>query len=109
MLKALKWFVLGLLVMVVAGGWFAYTRHVVKMKDGYHVVRKRQPSFQNIYVDTTTWGPLDWLSNVEVRDAVALDGLDQAQREFERQTQEMKKALDKGMDDARKELETRGK
>lgn len=109
MLRSLKWFVLGLLVMAAAGGWLTYTRYVVKTEDGYRIVPKRQPSFQTVYVDTTKWGPLDWLANTEISDAILQDKLERAKRGLDRQTQEMKDAWDKGLEGARKELEKRGK
>jgi len=101
-LKTIKWFIIGILVAAVGFGWFAWTRHIVRDEDGLRVVKKTEGSFQNIYVDTTDWGTLDWLNNKTVRDAVARDQFERTKEAATEAAKDVKEKINEAVEDAQK-------
>ena len=105
MFNFIKGFIVGSIVASVALVWMAYTRHVVRTADGLSIVPKTESTFREIYVDTTSWGTLDYLRHRDVTEAMAKNGLAQAQEKANQAYKDAQEALEKGVGDAKKKLD----
>jgi len=107
MVSWVKAFVLGFVVACVLLGWMARTHHVIRTSEGLKLVSRTVPDFENIFVDITGWGALDYAygRNREVLKALGRGHLDRAREAAEAKGKELEKEIKQGLDDARKELD----
>lgn len=100
-MKAIKFVVAGVVIALLGIGWFTFTRHVVRTKEGVRVVQKTKYGFHDIYVDTTQWGIFDYGTHPEVMAALANDELERGRAKLDA----AKEQLGAEMDKATKELD----
>jgi hypothetical protein len=79
MFQTLKGFLMGVLVSSAVWIGGAYTRQVVRTPEGFRLLPRATYTFHDIYVDTTNWGPADFVQNPEIVKALAQAGMKQAQ------------------------------
>ncbi|MCA9238171.1 MAG: hypothetical protein KDA44_22015 [Planctomycetales bacterium] len=68
-MKRLSTFIIGMLV----GGallWMALNYHLIRARDGLHLVGKTSATLANTYVDVRNFRPADWVKHPEVTDAI---------------------------------------
>jgi hypothetical protein len=104
MLNAIKGFLLGFVVGCLSLTAAAYTHHVVRTADGIKVVRKSTGSLDKIFVDTRNWGAVELITNRDVVAALTRAGYDQSRQQVEQALKDGRQALERSLDDARREL-----
>lgn len=105
MFNWIKGFLLGFLAGAAALAAFGLTHHVVRTTEGFRAVRKDPWTFEKIYVDARTWGPVDYLQNRDVVQALARAGYQQSKEQAEQSLKNGRDALQRTLDDAKRDLE----
>ncbi|MBI4863188.1 MAG: hypothetical protein HY815_23415, partial [Candidatus Riflebacteria bacterium] len=84
--------------------WLAATHHVARTGEGLRLLPKARVTFEEIYVDTTDWSTLDYLSarNRDLVKALGKETVDAARESATRKLQELKEGL---KDDLSKQAE----
>lgn len=78
---------------------FSWMFHLIRTKDGFHIVQKKEASFKNTYLDTTQWGPLDYVKYPHISQALLVDKWqsfkDSTQKSFTHLQKNAEEALEK--------------
>ncbi len=56
--------------------------HFVLTKNDFKVIKKSQWGFKDTFVDTRSWGPLDWIDHGELLKAMVNDTIDDIQKDI---------------------------
>lgn len=71
MKKFKAFFFLTLLLVVAAAGFTIYNYHIVETKSGTHFIKKKNPGFEDTFLDTSDWKVSDYLEHQDVSIALA--------------------------------------
>lgn len=107
MLNLIKGFVLGFLAGCLTLLGCAYTHHIVRTAEGFKVVSKSPGSLDKIYVDTRSWGAVDYISNRDVVQALARAGYEQSRQQAEQSLKNSRDTIEKALLDAQREMEAK--
>lgn len=105
MFNTIKGFILGFVAGCLVLGGYAYTHHVVRTADGFKCVPKAEYSLDKIYVDARSWGPMDFITNRDVVQALATAGYQQTKAQAQESLKSNRESLEKALQDARREAE----
>lgn len=56
--------------------------HFVLTKNDFKVLKKSQWGFKDTFVDTRSWGPLDWIDHSDLLKAMVNDTIDNLQKDI---------------------------
>lgn len=97
MFNWIKGFVFGFIAGVLALALLGLTHHVVRTPEGFRAVRKDAWTLEKAYVDTRAWGPVDYVQNRDVVAALARAGYQQKRDALERTLEDAKKELERNL------------
>ncbi len=72
--------VVALVVVVLVG--VAMNFHFVLTKNGFKVLKKAHWGAKDTFVDTRSWGPLDWIDHSDLLKAMVNDTIDNLQKDI---------------------------
>lgn len=102
MKKILTIFLLGFLC--AAGLFGGLNHHFIRTSKGLVIERKSELGFADTYVDTRSWGPIDYLKNPKVTKALMRGGFKDVSSEGEDAAGEAAKEAGRLLDESQKAL-----
>jgi hypothetical protein len=69
-------------VVVIILVAIAMNFHFVLSKNDFKVIKKSQWEFKDTFVDTRSWGPLDWINHSDLLKAMVNDTIDTLQKDI---------------------------
>ncbi|MBN2381674.1 hypothetical protein JXQ70_02205 [bacterium] len=92
-------------ILIMASAAFCFFFHLVRTRDGMQVFVKEKPGFAHTYLDSRSWGPLDYLKYPHIAHSMMSDTLGEISQSFQKSVRDFQAKADQAAQTISQHLE----